>query len=178
MIHPVTEGKQADRIDIPRDSRGNLADCYQCGLLEDIGVATSYYLQMMVYVPETFVLCEIAEVVAVDNPVHERARLRVAEFLEQTILPAHDDGLCQVLLAYEVELGKHVGLEKVRLVDKQYGTLAVVADEVENLMDLPEHRGRLVCPRMDAERSHALPEDLYKPPLSAYQVDDLIAFLW
>ena len=164
----MRQGKKADSVDVPWYPRRNLTNCHQSGLLEDVGGTAAYHPQVMVDVPQTFVLGEAAKVVAIDYPAHQRTCKRVAKLLIQSFLPTHDDGnytgLCQVLLAYEVKLGKDVTLEEGRLINEEHRALAIIADEVEGLMDLPEHRGWPVGPGEDAQGRHALAQDLHEAP--------------
>ena len=175
----MLQGKQAYGIDVPGDAGRHLADRYQCGLVEYLGIPAADGLQVVLDVSEALLLRKAPQVVPVEDPAHERACLGVAQLLEQTFLPAHDDryhvGLGEVLLAYEMELGVEITGEVVALVQEQDRPLAVIVDEVQRLVDLLEHGGGLVGPGEDSQRGHELPEHLDEAPLPTHQVDGLVA---
>ncbi len=179
LFHAVLQCQQTYGIDVPGDTRRHLADGYQRRLVEYLGAAAADGLQVVLDVSEALILGEAPKVVSVEDPTHQGACLRVAQLLEQAFLPAHDDRyhicLGEVLLAYEVELGIEITGEVMALIDDQDGPLAVVVDEVQRLMDLPEHGGGLVGPGEKPQRCHELPEHFDEAPLPAHQVDDLVA---
>lgn len=171
--------QQTYGIDVPGDTRRHLADGYQRRLVEYLRTAAADSLQVVLDVSEALILGEAPKVVSVEYPAHERACLRVAQLFEQAFLPAHDDRyhicLGEILLAYEVELSIEITGEVMALIDDQDWPLSVVVDEVQRLMDLPEHGGGLVGPGEKPKRCHELPEHLDEAPLPAHQVDDLVA---